>query len=154
MSTITRLFSIALPLALAVPASAKEKNFARVEEAVKQRTKRDVRWEQDFAAREESRARVRALLTKPLTSASAVQIALLNNRGLQASFEEIGLSYTEVREARMLANPEAELAIKFPDRPPTAAAYEWGVAQNFLNLLMIPLRVNVARIQLAWRRCG
>jgi cobalt-zinc-cadmium efflux system outer membrane protein len=41
------------------------------------------------------------------------------------------------------------LTVKFPDRPPTAPLYEWGVAQNFLNLLMLPLRMRVAREQLA-----
>jgi hypothetical protein len=40
-----------------------------------------------------------------VTLSSAVQIALLNNRGLQASFEEVGLSFADLREARTLANP-------------------------------------------------
>jgi outer membrane protein, heavy metal efflux system len=147
MNTTTSL-SIFL-LALAIPVSAKDKPFEPVEQSVKQRTKREVRWEKDLAAREESRGRVRTLLKKPLTSASAVQIALLNNRGLQATFEEIGLSFADVREARILANPEADLDIKFPDRPPTHPLYEWNVAQNFLNLLMLPLRTSVAKTNLA-----
>jgi cobalt-zinc-cadmium efflux system outer membrane protein len=41
-----------------------------------------------------------------------------------------------------------DLQIKFPDRPPTHPLTEWGVAQNFLNLLMLPLRTRVAREQL------
>ncbi|MBU1305365.1 MAG: TolC family protein, partial [Alphaproteobacteria bacterium] len=36
------------------------------------------------------RIRVQALLSKPLTADSAVQVALLNNRGLQAQFNKLG----------------------------------------------------------------
>ena len=138
-----------LVIACALPAAAKDKPFAPVEQTVKERTKRTVRWEQDMAAREESLAQARALLRKPLTLTTAVQVALLNNRDLQASIEEIGLSYADVREARMLANPEFDFTAKFPDRAPSGTKLEWGVAQNFLNLLMIPLRSRVAREQLA-----
>jgi cobalt-zinc-cadmium efflux system outer membrane protein len=134
---------------VAAPAGAKENAFAPVEKTVRERTKSDVRWAQDMAAREQSFADARALLKRPLTVTGAVQVALLNNRELQAGFEEIGLSFADVQEARLLANPEAVLAVKFPDRPPTAPLYEWGIAQNFLNLLMIPLRSRVARDQLA-----
>ena len=130
-------------------ASAKDQPFSPVEKTVQERTRRSVRWEQDVAAREESLAEVRALLKKPLNVSGAVQVALLNNRELQAVFEEVGLSFADVRGARMLANPEANLDIKFPDRAPTGPLYEWAVAQNFLDLLMIPLRSRVAREKLA-----
>ena len=36
-------------------------------------------------------ARMETLLAKPLTVSSAVQIALLNNRGLQSAFNELGI---------------------------------------------------------------
>src|SRR4051812_14211840 len=41
-----------------------------------------------------ARAKVVALIRKPLTADSAVQIALLNNRGLQAAYNELGLAET------------------------------------------------------------
>ena len=84
---IITLLSVALS---SVVAPAKEKPFEPVEKSVKERTGRSVRWEQDLAAREESRARVRGLLKRPLTVGGAVQVALIHNRGLQATFEEIG----------------------------------------------------------------
>ena len=149
MKTARPIAAVILGLAFTLPAVAKDKPFAPVEDAVKQRTKRTVRWERDMAAREESLAYARTLLKKPLTVTTAVQVALLNNRDLQATFEEIGLSFADVRDARMLANPQADLSIKFPDRPPTHPLYEWGIAQNFLDLLMIPLRSRVARDRLA-----
>jgi cobalt-zinc-cadmium efflux system outer membrane protein len=145
---ISKPFAV-LVLSCALPAVAKEKPFAPVEQTVKERTKHAVRWELDMAAREESLAQARTLLRKPLTVGTAVQVALLNNRALQAAFEEIGLSQADLREARLLANPELDLTAKFPDRAPSGTKLEWGLAQNFLGLLMIPLRTRVAREQLA-----
>jgi cobalt-zinc-cadmium efflux system outer membrane protein len=123
---------------------AVEKPFAPVEEAVKKRTGRMVRWEEDATAREQSLAAVRTLLKRPLTATSAAQIALLNNRELQATFEEAGLSFADLREARRAANPEVEFDAKFPNRSPSGTKLEWGIAQSFLNLAMIPLRSRVA----------
>ncbi|HEV7405484.1 MAG TPA: TolC family protein [Chthoniobacteraceae bacterium] len=149
MRTKNHLIALALGIALTASGPAKENAFAPVEKNVRARTKSEVRWSQDMAAQEQALAQARALLRRPLTVSGAVQVALLNNRELQAGFEEVGLSFADVREARLLANPSADLAVKFPDRPPTAPMYEWGIAQNFLNLLMIPLRSRVARDQLA-----
>ena len=145
---ITKLFALVV-FACALPAAAKDQPFAPVEQTVTERTRRTVSWEKDVAAREESRTRARQLLQRPLTVSSAVQVALLNNRGLQATFEEIGLSFADLREARTLANPEAGLSVKIPNQPPKHPLYEWGLAQSFLDLLMLPLRTKVAREQLA-----
>ena len=45
-----------------------------------------------------AKGRVDQLLRKPLTADAAVQVALLNNRGLQAAFNELGMA-----EAQMLS---------------------------------------------------
>ncbi|QPF74135.1 TolC family protein [Roseateles sp. DAIF2] len=56
--------------------------------------------EQDSAAK-----RVDELLAKPLSADSAVQIALLNNRGLQASLHALGVVEAEVVQASRMPNP-------------------------------------------------
>ena len=45
------------------------------------------------------------LLAKPLTVDSAVQIALSNNRGLQASYAELGVAEADLVQAGRIANP-------------------------------------------------
>ncbi|MGC1443524.1 MAG: TolC family protein [Burkholderiaceae bacterium] len=45
------------------------------------------------------------MLGEPLTEDSAVQIALLNNPGLQAAYQELGISESEVVQAGTLPNP-------------------------------------------------
>lgn len=49
--------------------------------------------------------RVAELLAQPLSADSAVQIALLNNRGLQASLAELGITEADVVQAGRLPNP-------------------------------------------------
>ena len=93
---------------LVVPLSrARDKVAATqtVQQLVLDRSGKEVRWEADQAAREQALQDVRALLGQPLTIDTAVQIALLNNRSLQATFEEIGLSAADVREAATIPNP-------------------------------------------------
>ncbi|KAK47036.1 RND transporter [Caballeronia jiangsuensis] len=49
--------------------------------------------------------RTKELLAKPLTMDDAVQLALLNNRGLQASYGELGISEADLVQANRLPNP-------------------------------------------------
>ncbi len=108
-----------------------------------------MRWQQDAAAREAALAEVRGLLKKPLTVNSAVQIALLNNRDLLATFEDLGISAADLREAGLLKNPSIDLSVRFPDRPPSGANWEEAAAFDMLDLLMLPLRKRVAADRLA-----
>ena len=125
-------------------AAEKSKPFAPVADVVKTRTGREVRWEQDAAARAENLRAIRTLLKKPLNAGVAAQIALLNNRGLQATFEEVGVSAADLREAGFWKNPSFDLSVRFPDRPPSGTDAQEAVAFDFLDLLMLPLRKRVA----------
>jgi cobalt-zinc-cadmium efflux system outer membrane protein len=97
--TITRFVACSSILAMTLPAGSareKEEAFQGVQQSVRERTGKAVRWEEDQAAHEQARQDVRQLLRKPLTVDIAVQIALLNNRSLQATFEGIGLSAADL----------------------------------------------------------
>jgi outer membrane protein TolC len=52
-----------------------------------------------------ARERVSELLKQPLTADSAVELAFLNNRGLQASFADVGVAESELVRAGRLRNP-------------------------------------------------
>ena len=148
MKNTDRISALGMAAVLLLPslceAAEARKPFAPVADAVKQRTGRDVRWDEDATAAAESLRTVRGLLKKPLTSASAAQIALLNNRELKATFEDVGISAADLREAGLLKNPAFDLTLRFPDRPPLATDAEEAVAFDFLHLLMMPLRKRVA----------
>src|ERR1700745_2677425 len=100
--TITRFVTCSAILALTIPAGSareKERAFQGVQQSVQERSGKTVRWEEDQAAHEQALQEGPQLLPKPLTIDPAVQIALLSNRSLQATFEEIGLSAAEVLNA-------------------------------------------------------
>lgn len=52
-----------------------------------------------------ARGQVQAILTGTLSAEEAVQLALLNNRGLQAAYNELGISEADYVEASSLPNP-------------------------------------------------
>jgi outer membrane protein TolC len=79
--------------------------FGTVEQAASERLGKDVRWARSDAERAALDARVDALLAEPLTADAAVQVALLNNRGLQAAFDELGIAEAVFVQAGRLPNP-------------------------------------------------
>jgi outer membrane protein TolC len=87
------------------------------------------------------RARVKALLAKPLAASSAVQIALLNNRGLQAAYSELGISEAQMVEASLPPSPTIVLS-----RLIGSGGYEIErqVVLNVLTLLTLPQRREIA----------
>lgn len=91
---------------------------------------------------------VQALLNRLLNADTAAQVALLNNRHLQARLETFGISYADYIEASLPQNPRFSASFRFPDRPPSAANIEYSVAQNIVSLLLIPLKKSVARREL------
>ena len=79
--------------------------FGTVEQTAKERLGKDVKWARTDADRDAIDKRVAQLLEQPLSADDAVQIALLNNRGLQASFAELGISEADRVQAGRLPNP-------------------------------------------------
>jgi outer membrane protein TolC len=76
------------------------------QQAAQQRlNNKELIWARSDADRERLDARVAELLRAPLTADAAVQIALFNHRGLQASFHDLGLGEAELVQASRLPNP-------------------------------------------------
>jgi hypothetical protein len=88
-----RMLPAALLVALSGCASlSADHGFSAVSEIAKQRlgqTPLQPRSEQEHG---EARAIVQKLLQEPLTADGALQIALLNNRSLQADYQELGIA--------------------------------------------------------------
>ena len=98
------------------------------------------------AAQKEIEQTVEELLQTNLTAQTAVSIALLNNRALQAEFEEIGITQADLAQASRLRNPIYAGFFRLPMHGPTVLNTENSVAQDFLDLLTLPARKrNAAR---------
>ena len=88
-----------------------------------------------------ARARVRALLRRPLTADAAVRIALLNNRGLQAAYNELGLAEAAMVQASLPSNPTFSLS-----RVSTSIELEIErrIVADILALASLPARAEIA----------
>lgn len=85
--------------------------------------------------------RVGALLRQPLSADRAVQIALLNNRELQASYNALRLSEAAMIQASLPPNPTLSL-----ERIAGAGALEieGRIAGSLLQLATLPVRADIA----------
>jgi cobalt-zinc-cadmium efflux system outer membrane protein len=120
-------------------------DFPDVEKAVAERTGgQRVHWNQGTPDDRAVQAIVRDMLQKELTAGEAVQIALLNNRGLQATYADLGVAQAEVVQAGLLKNPVFDGDVKFPLSGGGTKA-DLSVVQDFLDVLLIPLRKKVAQ---------
>src|SRR5579862_7217059 len=93
----------------------KDDGFANVKQLAADRTGHAVQWNQDTADDRAAEASVHAMLQEELTLDRAVQIALINNRNLQASYEDLGIAQADLVQAGLLSNPVFNAIIRFPD---------------------------------------
>jgi outer membrane protein TolC len=90
-----------------------------------------------------ARERVLALLADPLTEETAVQIALLNNHGLQAAYNDLGISEAEYVQASLPPNPAITLSRTFG----TGSFVGFGLelVGNLLAFATLPRRAEIAK---------
>jgi cobalt-zinc-cadmium efflux system outer membrane protein len=125
----------------------REAGFADVRRLTSERTGHRVHWNTGGADDRAVAASVRDLLSDELTIEEAVQIALLNNQDLQAVYEDLGVAQANLLQAGLLRNPVFEASVGIPiDGGQTELAL--GVAQDFIDLMLIPLRKKLAAAQL------
>lgn len=135
--------AVALLLAGCTTADPK-KTFEEVGTSLTNRTGLPVRWMRDDRAETEIGQTVAGLLGTNLTARSAAAIALLNNRSLQAQFEEIGISQAELAQASRLRNPVIAGSWRTPLDGVKAVNADYGVSQDILDLLTLPARKKIA----------
>jgi outer membrane protein, heavy metal efflux system len=57
-------------------------------------------------------------------------------------------SAADLLQAVTIPNPRFDLAVRFPDKPPSGTYQDYDVAIDFLSIIMIPLKKRVAKEQL------
>ena len=79
--------------------------FGTVDELTKDRVGRSPSYQRTAEQSDAAHARVAELLKQPLSADSAVEIALLNNRDLQAGYADLGIAESDLVRAGRLRNP-------------------------------------------------
>ena len=132
-----------LPVVLAITFLAgcvsvpRDAGFGEVEKAVADRTAQRVVLQEQSDAPTSDEA-IRPLLRGRLTPDRAVEIALRNNRDLQAELAELGLARADLIEAITVRNPILDGEIRFPGEPKNP--FEIAVTQTLLDLFQLPAR--------------
>ena len=97
-----------------------------------------IRTEEDAAA---ARAKVEYMLKRPLTADTAVQIALLNNRRLQAAYSELGIA--EAVRVRQSLPPNPEISITRISGS-IETEIERHIVASILAMATLPARSEIA----------
>lgn len=87
------------------------------------------------------RSRVLGQLRRPLTADAAVQIALLNNRGLQAAYNELGVAEAAMVQQSLPPNPTFTVERL---SGPAEIEIEKRIVANILSLATLPIRADIA----------
>lgn len=114
--------------------------FDAIQSATQSRIQKDVVWSRDDTSRSQLQSRIDALLEKPLSADDAVQIALLNNPGLQAAFNTLGIAEADWVAAQRLPNPGFSIG-----RLTKGSEVEWerSLHLNLARLLTMPMRADI-----------
>ncbi len=93
------------------------------------------------AASATARAQTQRLLTSPLSADTAVQVGLLNNKGLQAAYNDLGLAEAEKIAASLPPNPSFSLSHL---STPVELDIEGGIIGDILAVATLPARADLA----------
>lgn len=98
---------------------------------------------------QQAKDQVASLLAMPLSADAAVQVALLNNRDLQAAYNDLGISEAAYVQASLPPNP----GISLMNVAGTGVAnFELRLIGDVLSLITLPRRTAIAADQFARAR--
>ena len=115
---------------------SRDGGFAVVEQAAEQQLDKQLSWSKTSEERAVVAERVAELLAQPLSADDAVQVALLNNPGLQASFDQLGISEAERVQAGRIPNPGFSFGRL---EKGSEVEYERGLHVNLARLIAMPM---------------
>ena len=124
--------------------AVQQANLSAIQAELEQRIDHTLLWNRDADTEKQVAESIHKLLEAPLTDAAAVQIALLNNRRLQAVYEELGIGQAAVVDAGLTTNPRFHGGVRFGH---AASEYTFEVGIDFLSALRTRMRTSVAEAE-------
>jgi len=120
-------------------------DFKAVQGSLPARPGPELIWRQSQADEARARQLVERALAGGLGPSEAAAVALLNNRALQAAFEEIGVSKAQQVQAGLFSNPTLAALIRFPVAGQESATnLELAASFKASELWLVPLRRGMA----------
>jgi outer membrane protein TolC len=121
---------------------SKDGGLGGVREITLRSVKQDIAWPKNKEEQSAVDQRVAELRKQKLDVESAVQIALLNNKGLQASLNELGIAESDVVQAGRLPNPRFSM---FWARNEGEYNIEQALTFNIFSLITMPRIKEIER---------
>ena len=116
--------------------------FDTVATIAKDRVSKDVTWVRTDSDADTVQTAVRKLLSSPLSVDDAVQVALLNNRGLQGTYAGLGIAEANLVQAGRLHNPGFTfLRAQGGGQTRIERTYTF----DFVSLIVAPLATRIER---------
>lgn len=116
--------------------------FDKVSQLTQERTGQGVALQRSQEDAQTAQNRVAELLQAALTADAAVEVALLNNRGLQAKFSDLGIAESELVRAGRLKNPSLSFGRMSGGG---GVEIERAVLFDILGLLTMPMAKEVGQ---------
>ena len=144
---MTRILSLLVLVAFASGCAAVNPQRAEddLRTTLSERSDLPVLWRTDTKADARADSAVARLLADSLSADAAVQVALLNNRHLQATYEDLGVAQASLVQAGLLRNPVFGARALWSIEESVAPDLGFAAALDFLDVFMLPLRKAVAR---------
>lgn len=131
--------------AVIATASDRQPGFAFVADGAQLATGAKTVWAQSTEEIAATEARVHALVHgKTIGAETAVQVALINNRGLQAAYADLGLSAADLWETAIGPNPSVELSLSGIGEVGLARSFEAAITAAILDLATQKKRTALA----------
>ena len=125
--------------------------FDETKEIVQQRSGLNVGSHQETP--EAIEEEVNVLLQEPLTSDTALQIALLKNPSIKSTFEGLGIVQADLVQAGLLKNPVFSGHVRFSDGEGNTNV-ELAIEEDILDIVFLPLRKKLASSQFERAKLG
>lgn len=118
-----------------------------VSSIIADRIEAQVNWRRCACQDEEISEQIQTLISQELTADSAIQIALLNNPTIQATFENLGLAESDLVRAGLFSNPNFSLEVRYPTSSGLHTNIEYLITATLLDIFLIPLRTRLAETE-------
>jgi cobalt-zinc-cadmium efflux system outer membrane protein len=122
--------------------------FRDTSKLVENRIDRRITWNQGGSDDAAVAKKIRDLLSRTLDVDSAVQISLLNNKTLQATYEDLSVAQADLVQAGLLKNPVFDAGVSFPISGNARTGVDVSVSTDFLSVFVLAARKKVAEAEL------
>jgi outer membrane protein TolC len=140
MKLLHRTIPVLLLALAGCAGSLANQGITEISDGMNQTLGKQVVWVRSEEDADRVRERTGELLSRPLTADAAVELALLNNRELQAAFSEVGVGAADVMQARLPAAPGLTFSRRSRGEE---LEIERAITFNVLGLLSLPIRASI-----------